>query len=288
MEESYKLNRRELLKGTGVILGMAGLVRSGRGAVPAVKSASKPTVCLFSKPLANRPFKDLPGVLRELSIEAVDLTCRPKGHVLPERVEEDLPRAYELDQGNAEGIIKTVSGLGIRYVKLGYYRYGDLGKLHGTLTDVKSRLGEVVSLCKQYGVRAGFHNHGGSFVGAAMWDVWHLIKDMPADSIGSYFDVRHATVEGGQMGWLIGMNLLARWIIMLSVKDFEWRKDPKRGWKAHGMPLGEGMVRLEEAFKRLKGLRFSGPISLHVEYVDRMVAVGSEGDKANLAAIRKD
>ena len=74
----------------------------------------------------------------------------------------------------------------------------------------------------------------------------------------------------------------------LAVKDFVWRKDPKRGWVAHCVPLGEGMVRFAEALKRITELRFSGPISLHVEYVDRMAPVGSEKDKAKLAAIRKD
>jgi sugar phosphate isomerase/epimerase len=192
---------------------------------------------------------------------------------------------------HAETIIKTAAGLGIRYAKLGYYRYGDLSQLHATLADVKARLRDVTAMCRNYGVLAGFHNHAGDTVGAALWDVWHLIHDLPADAIGSYFDIRHATVEGGEHGWRIGLSLLAPRIIMVAVKDFLWHKHAERGWRTENVPLGEGMVRGEEAFTRLKEVSFAGPISLHMEYMagnQHTPAVGSAEDRANLASIRKD
>ncbi|UCD28214.1 MAG: sugar phosphate isomerase/epimerase [Planctomycetota bacterium] len=306
MRSREQLNRRELFKSVGVVLGSTVFSRPTTADEAARSLRSKPTVCLFSKPLQNRPLTSLAALLPELSCNAVDLTCRPGGHVLPERVEGDLPRAYELlehagitipmittaitdaDKGNAEAIIKTASGLGVRYVKLGYYRYGDMHKLHDTLADVKSRLGDVAAMCRQYGVRAGFHNHAGATVGAAMWDVWHIIRDLPAEAIGSYFDLRHATAEGGDEGWRIGMNLLAPRIIMVAVKDFIWGKDPKRGWQTKNVPLGEGMVRGEEAFRQLKELQFAGPVSLHMEYGQHVPPVGSDADKVNLLSIRRD
>ena len=134
--------------------------------------------------------------------------------MLPERVADDLPREHELlrsagvavpmittgivdaDKDNAEAIITTAGRLGIRYAKLGYYPYGDLHHIQETLADVKARLRDVAALCRDHGVQAGFHNHAGSTVGAALWDVWELIRDLPADVVGSYFDLRHATVEG--------------------------------------------------------------------------------------------
>ena len=84
------------------------------------------------------------------------------------------------------------------------------------------------------------------------------------------------------------MNLLAPRIIIVAVKDFIWDKDPKRGWQTKNVPLGEGMVRGEEAFRQLKKLQFAGPISLHMEYGQRVPPVGSDADKANLVSIRKD
>ena len=177
---------------------------------------------------------------------------------MPERVADDLPRAYELfksagvsipmittgildaDKGNAESIIRTAGQLGIRYAKLGYYSYGNFKEIEKTVADVRARVRDVAALCQAHGVQAGFHNHCGKSVGAAMWDVWQIIRDLPPPAVGSYFDFRHATVEGGDGGWRIGMSLLAPRIVMIAVKDFLWYKDEKRGWRVRNVPLGEG------------------------------------------------
>ncbi len=299
-----RLNRREILKSTAAAIGTAALTRISVAEEASSKPAL-PTLCLFTKPLQKRPLDDLPALVDNLDFEAVDLTCRPGGHVLPERVEDDLPKACELfksagirvpmittgivDAGkdNAEAIVKTAAALGIRYVKLGYYLYGDLLNMRARLAEVKASLRDIAALCRRYHVQAGLHNHSGPTVGSALWDVWYLIDDLPADGIGSYFDGGHATVEGGDAGWRIGLNLLAPRIVMLSVKDFAWEKDPQRGWRPGWCPLGEGMVRWEEALRRLKSQPFSGPISLHVEY-PQQAEPGSPDEEKTLAAIRHD
>jgi sugar phosphate isomerase/epimerase len=297
-------NRRDFLRTAGAV---TVAVSATHGKEDAKNSeGAEPIPCLFSKPLHNRRFDELPPLLHELGVKAVDLTCRPKGHVLPERVTEDLPKAVELlrkngiavpmlttgildaDKGHAEEIVKTAGSLGIKYAKLGYYMYGDLKRIPQTLADVKRRLTGVAALFKQYGVHAGFHNHSGKFVGSAMWDVWQLIKDLPPEAVGSYFDIRHATTEGGLSGWAIGMNLLISRITMVAVKDFVWAKFPKKGWRPDNVPLGKGMTRLEPAFKRLKEADFAGPIAMHMEYGEHTPPVGSDADKANLQAIRND
>ena len=301
-----ELTRRQALKSAGAVVGAAAMTAPARAQRAEPSRKNRPMLCLFSKALHSYPFAELPEVATKLGLDALDLTCRPEGHVLPERVADDLPRAHELlksagigipmvttsvtdaDKGNAEAIIKTAAGLGIRYAKLGYYPYGDLRKIHGTLADVKARLRDVAALCKQYGVRAGFHNHSGNTVGAAMWDVWHLIHDLDADAIGSYFDVGHATVEGGYGGWRIGLNLLMPRIIMVAVKDMAYRKDPERGWRPHWGPLGQGMVRFTETFKRLKEQGFAGPVALHKEYGHYAAPIGSKQDQENLTEVRQD
>jgi len=309
LEVPDMLSRRDVLQGAGATLGMATAVitadkASAADKLPAAKAG--PVPCLFTKPLHNRPFKDLPGVLNELGVTAVDLTCRKGGHVAPERAAEDLPAAVELlekaglrvpmitteitdaSKDHAETIVRTVASLGIGFIKLGYYKYGDLHDLHARLAEVKASLKDVAALCGQYGVRAGFHNHSGLLVGAPMWDLWQILRDIPADQAGSYFDLRHATVEGGEGVWRIGLALLAPRIIMASVKDFVWEKDAKGAWRAKDVPLGQGTVRVEEGLRQLRGAGFAGPISLHVEYVSGTVPVGSDEDKHKLESIRKD
>lgn len=297
------LNRREMLWATGTTVAAAtvGSDRQGKASVVA-----RPVPCLFSKPLHNRSFAELPAVLDDLGIRAVDLTCRKGGHIAPERAADDLPAAVELlekagiavpmvtteitDAGkdHAETIIKTVGRLGIRFIKPGYYPYGDLHKLHDRLAEVKARLKDIAGLCGRYGVLAGFHNHSGLTVGAPMWDLWQLLQDLPAGQIGSYFDLRHATVEGGEGGWRIGLALLMPRVIMASVKDAMWQKDEGGVWRVRDVPLGQGAVRIEEGLRQLKDAGFAGPISLHVEYVSGTVPVGSDEDKRKLESIRAD
>jgi hypothetical protein len=71
-----------------------GFLIAGGGA-PLATAATKPAVALFSKPLQHLGWPELGRVVKELGMEGVDLTVRPGGHVLPERVREDLPRAVE-------------------------------------------------------------------------------------------------------------------------------------------------------------------------------------------------
>lgn len=292
------LNRREFMAAAGGLTSAAAL--KGQATVP----AARPVVCLFSKPLGNRPFAELPGILKGLGVEAVDLTCRPGGHVVPERVADDLPQTVELlksagvsvpmittdiadaAQGHAEAIVKTAAALGIRYAKMGYYRYDKSGRIERTLNEVKPRMRDVAALFKQYGVIAGYHNHSKFYVGAPLWDLWQLLRELPAEAIGSYFDMGHATVEGGESAWMVGLNLLLPRVVMVAVKDFAWAREKE--WKPKWGPLGEGMVRWRAAFERLRAAKFAGPISLHVEYGNYGKTPGTPDDTETLANIRKD
>jgi sugar phosphate isomerase/epimerase len=297
-------NRRDFLKTAGLVA--SAVAAADTKAAKCETISAGPVPCLFSKPLHNRKFEELPALLPKLGVKAVDLTCRPKGHVLPERAKDDLPKAVQrlrdggiavpmittgildADKDHAEDIVKTAASLGIKHAKIGYYRYSDLREIHKTLTDVKKRLSGVAALFRQYGVQAGFHNHSGTFVGAAMWDVWQLIRDLPPEAMGSYFDLRHATTEGGLSGWAIGMNLMISRISMVAVKDFLWSRHPEKGWIPDNVPLAEGMTRFVPALKRLKEAKFAGPISMHMEYGEHTPPVGSDADDANLRAIRND
>jgi len=105
----------------------------------------------------------------------------------------------------------------------------------------------------------------------------------PSD-IGVAYDIRHATAEGG-MSWPTTFNMIEPLIDTVYVKDFEW----KEGQKPSNVPLGTGRID-PKFFKLLAATGFSGPISLHEEYLDHrkpeLVPEHLTAIKTDLAALR--
>ena len=64
-------------------------------AAPAAAAKSKPVLCIFSKHMAQFDYTELGRHAKQAGFDGVDLTVRPKGHVLPENAAEDLPQAVE-------------------------------------------------------------------------------------------------------------------------------------------------------------------------------------------------
>jgi sugar phosphate isomerase/epimerase len=129
---------------------------------------------------------------------------------------------------------------------------------------------------RELGIAALYQNHcGAKYLGATLWDLHHLIKDKPVSEIGCVFDIRHATVEGGE-AWPVYWNLMKPHLGAISVKDFRWD-----GRKSQHVPLGTGQVD-PKFFKMLRESDFAGPVSVHVEYG------GDRGPQANVQALKTD
>lgn len=269
----HRLNRRQVLA--------AAAASSATRAVG--QSTGGPILCLFTKHLPHLGYRELAETLRDLGFEGADLTTRPRGHVLPENVELDLPRAHEAlaSEGIAVPMISTgllsradpaarstlytAAKLGIPYFKIGYYRYRSLENLDGHLRDAKKRVESLAAIAGHAGITGGFHNHSGTYVGSALWDHWWILRDTDPEQVGFYFDPCHATIEGGSAGWEIGFHRLKDRLKMVACKDFRWEM-VEGAWKPRMCPLGQGMVNYPKFFKVLAASGFSGPISLHVEY----------------------
>ena len=297
-------SRRELLLGAGTMT--AAGVAAASSAKPAARDAGspRPTICLFSKPLPFLGYPELARTLRGIGIPGVDLTTRPRGHVLPERVKEDLPKAFEalknegietsmittglvsVEDPAARPTLYTAAQLGVGFFKLGYYRYGDVGRLEETLAGVKREVEGLAGLAQHAQIQGGFHNHSGPYVGSAMWDHWWLMRDTDPQWMGFYFDPCHATIEGGYAGWKIGFHRVVSRLKMVATKDFYWEKQGGK-WRGRICPLGEGMVKYPEFFKMLAASGFSGPISLHIEYEIEAPTESARREKV-LAAIERD
>ena len=74
---------------------MAGGAAIGAALTRRVEADTGRTFCLFSKHLPELDWSALAQATRDAGFGGVDLTVRPRGHVLPERAPDDLPRAID-------------------------------------------------------------------------------------------------------------------------------------------------------------------------------------------------
>jgi len=250
---------------------------------------------MFSKMLKNIGGLDVDEAgdyIARLGFDGVDLTVRLGGHVLPEEAPRKLPEAIETlnskglkvpmitssiisaDEKYAEEIFKTASDCGVKFIKLGYWRYEGFGKIQQQIRRVREEnLKGLCELSSEHGVTAGLHIHSGDYLTSNPVVVYLLLRDYDPSCLCAYIDPGHMAVEGGLAGWKIGIDILKEYIRMVAVKDFGWFKmrDPKTGeskWRVRTVPLSEGLVPWTEVFRYLKQIGFDGPVSVHSEYDD--------------------
>jgi len=280
MEEG--LSRRKFLQVSSAA-GMAAaapLSASAQAAAPAGNSF-RGVLCLFSKPVRQMNWSELARAAKGAGFGGIDLTVRKGGHVMPERVKEDLPKAVEAirreglevpmittellaaDNPAAEPILTTAGKLSISFLKPGYYHYKFVD-VREELEEAGDKFRGLVGVAEKYGVQVGYHNHAG-YVGAPVWDMAKVMDTLDPKWAGYYFDLQHATGEGGIAGWKIDALLAMPRIKMLAVKDMYWRKTDK-GWSDTDCPLGQGMCHYSEFLKMGALGGFHGPVSLHLEY----------------------
>jgi sugar phosphate isomerase/epimerase len=269
---------------------------------PATMSTQQSVFCLFSKPLPELGWSDLGRAVKEAGFDGVDLTVRAKGHVLPERAADDLPRAIasitahgvsvpmittELTSAGdplAKPLLETAARKGVRYFKTGYWRYTS-ADVRAHVAAAGSALAGLAALARECGIQMGFHNHA-AYVGAALWDIAPAIDRLDPQWAGYYFDPRHAVADGGEGAWKAATHLVSPRLKMLAVKDCAWEKTPK-GWRVENCPLGEGMVDWVWVGSALRDASFGGPISIHLEY-DIPAGTAQERTARTLEAASRD
>jgi sugar phosphate isomerase/epimerase len=244
---------------------------------------------MFSKHLAPLPVGQAGEVVKDLGFDGVDLTVRPGGHVLPERVAEDLPQAVRqlaglglavpmmttaivrADDPHAEAIMAAAAEAGVRNLKLGYWPYKPFGKLHEQLDAARTAMDGIEALARKHGVRASIHSHSGNYLSAEAGNVYLILKDRDPRHAGAYIDPGHMTLEGGYGGWMQGIDLLQGYLSMMAVKSFGHFPERQEGtgdvrWQHKMVPLSEGIVRWREVFPCLKALDWDGIVTFHSEY----------------------
>lgn len=258
----------------------AGTVAAGaRAQTPA--AFPRPPVCVFSKHLQFLDYRELAKACKKIGVDGVDLTVRDGGHVTPERVAQDLPRAVEAIRAEgldvpmittalysaggkeARAILTTAASQGIPCFRVGGQKYAASGDPLAQLPAFTEELRSLARLAEECGITAGYHNHSGyNNVGAALWDLHSMITAIGSQRLGANFDLGHAKVEGAYGAWQTNARLMAPLTKMMAAKDFVWEKD-KPKW----VPLGQGIVPIVEMLKIFREqAAYGGPISLHFEY----------------------
>ena len=310
MKKIHPLSRRDFIKKAGLtasVLPIAPFLNCTAAA--AESGADQLEIHVFSKHLQFLNYQDMTAVVADIGYNGVDLAVRPGGHVLPERVTDDLPNAVEalrkqgllvnlmttavtnsLDATHRQ-VLETAAAQGITDYRMGYLDYPKEGTIPKALAGFQEQMEELAIFNKQLGIRGAYQNHAGKRVGAMIWDIYHLLEKADPTALGCQYDIRHAMVEGG-MSWEVGLRLIRPHIHTIVLKDFVWQKVDGQ-WKVVNVPLGEGMVDFPGYFRILKEYGIHVPASMHLEYDLGGAEHGAkELDKATqktvLAAMKRD
>ncbi len=281
--EKKKLTRRDFTKLSAAALGSVPLMGFSNSLLqPMSQPKEGIQVNLFSKHLQFLGYNEMSEAAAEIGFDGLDLTVRPKGHVLPERAVEDLPKAVaamkkygllttmmttniiDANDPQSKQVLETASGLGLTHYRTGWLTYPEEKTIPESIEDHAQKLAALETLNKRLGLYGGYQNHAGNHVGAPIWDIPQILKNTSSLHMGCQYDIRHAMVEGGG-SWQLGLRLVHSYINSIDIKDFKWGQKDGR-WQPINVPLGEGMVDFDLYFKLLKKYNINVPVSLHLEY----------------------
>lgn len=248
-----------------------------------VQEKMKNPISVFTKCLQFLDYDLLGETLANVGFLNAELSVRLGGHVLPENVRTDLPRAIKslqksgisvpmmvtdvigVESPEAESVIRTASELGIKYYRMGYLKYDPAISVTENIQAHRKALDKLEKLNRKYRITGCYQNHSGTNIGGPVWDLYLLVKGFDPEFTTVQYDIRHAVCEGG-VSWPLGMKLLSPWIKTTAIKDFYWSKDENGKWKITNVPLGKGMVDFDAYIEEYKKLGISGPVTIHYEY----------------------
>lgn len=255
-------------------------------------------LCVFTKPFNSLSFDELADRVAELGFDGIEAPIRVGGHVQPDQVEDQLPRldealkkrgleitvmATDINDPNdplTQRVLRVAATLGIERYRMKYFKYDLNQSVIDQIQSWRPQLRELAAMNHDFGIQGLYQNHAGTlYCGSAIWDLRLALEGIAPENIGVAYDIRHATVEGGT-SWPATFNMIRPLVQTVYVKDFGWGAEPQ----PTNVPLGQGRVN-KSFFQMLKESDFTGPISLHEEYLHHN---DPELVPQHLAAIKQD
>ncbi|QRM90287.1 sugar phosphate isomerase/epimerase [Lacinutrix sp. WUR7] len=239
-------------------------------------------VHLFSKHLQFLDYNEMSAAAVAMGFDGIDLTVRRKGHVLPENVKMDLPKAvaemkkhglipklmstnvWDANNMVNKTVLETASTLGFTHYRTDWLKYPEDKSIIESQILYGKQAKALEVLNEKLGLIGGYQNHSGNHVGAPIWYLLPILEATEGKFMGSQYDIRHAVVEGGE-SWELGLRRIKPFINSIVIKDFKWGIINGL-WQPINVPLGEGMVDFNRYFSLLKKYKINVPVSLHVEY----------------------
>lgn len=134
-------------------------------------------VHLFSKHLQFLNYNNMAEAAAEIGFAGLDLTVRRKGHVLPENVKDDLPKAVEamqkfglkpkmmstnvwnVDDVTNRTVLETASQLGFSHYRTDWLKYPADKEITTSQKLFGKQAKELEKLNKKLGLIGGYQNH---------------------------------------------------------------------------------------------------------------------------------
>ena len=316
------MNRRALLGFAAAAAAIGAAARPGAAQAPAA-AAPGPKLDAWSKNLQwLRAPKDLAKGVREMGLASVDLTVAAyPGHIDPAKIRADLPPYVSalkqegiavtaidcaiLDNTpNADAILATASGAGIRYFSMGKFQYDKTKPYQPQLDAIKARVGRVVALAQKYRMKALYQpGVEPGAVGAAFFDMLDVMRNFDPRYVGFRYDTASLLPTQRDV-FVTHMRLATAYIGAMALNDGAvelelplWEEGPFTGdpnslptsdrggdnvgrdggtahafggggkplpYKYNPMPLGTGMIDLTLIGTALREIGFYGPMETQV------------------------
>ena len=260
------------------VLGASGAVLEIQSQAQAAPPPAVPLLCLFSKAIAKVNYTDMGEIVKQFGFGGVDLTVRPGGHVEPRLSNVDLVRAFESIAGAGlecpmitTALTSPVDPTALAVIAISGRTNIPLfrvGEWHGSSPLYRREIAGLIAIGSRYGIAMALHNYTAENSGETDWNVAETLEAYDPKWCGAYFDPIHH----GENWQQALMPLLPR-LKAIAIKDFQVTKTG-----VAPCPLGEGVMNWERFFSILTAAKFSGPLSLRIEYApqDELEAIAKD------------
>ena len=245
------------------------------------KPRSSPCLCLYSRILSRLDYTEVPMVVRGLGFDGCDLSVEPGGHVPPAEAGNTLMPALEaltgagleaamittvLTSGSDPGareVLGLAGLIGVPVFRPGGWNFA---------TPTSQLLRQVAGLAvagRASSMAMAIPNRPGP--GGSVAEIEAVIRAIDRRWVGYDFDPAAASAQGGADAMAAAFRLAQPRLKCVTARD-------AAAGQLKPCPLGEGIVDWPRLADLVKQAKFTGPISLRIEYQP----------KDELQAIRRD